>query len=68
MRFALLFACATLSAQNFYSIEKEKALGVQLAAEYRRQTQVFDTSSVNVYLDELGQRLAAQVPATGYTY
>ena len=76
MRFALLLVCATLSAQtpapgrgvNFYSIEKEKALGAQLAAEYRRQQRVFDASSVNAYLNELGQRLAAQAPATGFNY
>src|ERR1035437_6753004 len=84
MRFALLLFCATLSAQkptpvpigvtapgrgvNFYSIEKEQALGAQLAADYRRQTRVFDTTSVNAYLDELGQRLAAQAPATGFTF
>jgi predicted Zn-dependent protease len=76
MRFALLLVCATLSAQspapgrgvNFYSIEKEKALGAQLAVEYRRQQRVFDASSVNAYLNELGQRLASQSPATGFTY
>ena len=76
MRFALLLVCATLSAQtpapgrgvNFYSIEKEKALGAQVAAEYRRQQPVFDASSVNAYLNELGQRLAAQAPATGFNY
>src|ERR1035437_66081 len=53
---------------NFYSIEKEQALGAQLAAEYRRQIRAFDAPSVNVYLDELGQRLAAQAPATGFTF
>jgi predicted Zn-dependent protease len=53
---------------NFYSIEKEKALGAQLAAEYRRQTREIDAPSVNAYLDELGQRLAAQSPATGFAY
>jgi beta-barrel assembly-enhancing protease len=53
---------------NFYSIEKEKALGVQLAAEYRRQVHLFDTASVNAYLNELGQRLAGQSPAAGFTY
>jgi predicted Zn-dependent protease len=77
MRFALLLVCATLSAQNpapapvgvnFYSIEKEKALGAQLAVEYRRQQRMFDASSVNAYLNELGQRLAAQAPATGFNY
>ena len=54
--------------RNFYSIEKEKALGAQLAAEYRRQARVIDAPSVNAYLNELGQRLAAQAPATGFTY
>ena len=78
MRFALLLlVCATLFAQtplppdhaiNFYSIEKEKALGAQLAAEYRRRTRVIDSPSVNAYLEELGQRIAAQAPAMGFPY
>jgi beta-barrel assembly-enhancing protease len=66
MRFALFLLCATLSAQN--GVEKEKALGAQVAAEYRRQTRVIDSPSVNAYLDELGQRIATQAPATGFTY
>jgi predicted Zn-dependent protease len=53
---------------NFYSIEKEQALGAQLATDYRGQTRVFDAPSVNAYLDELGQRLAAQAPAPGFTF
>jgi predicted Zn-dependent protease len=77
MRFAVLLVCATLSAQNpapapvgvnFYSIEKEKALGAQLAVEYRRQQRVLDASTVNAYLNELGQRLVAHSPATGFNY
>jgi beta-barrel assembly-enhancing protease len=73
---AILLFCATLSAQtpnpvrgvNFYSIEKEKALGAQLAAEYRRQGRLLASPLVNGYLAELGQRLAAQAPATGFEY
>jgi predicted Zn-dependent protease len=77
MRFALLLVCATLAAQtpgpvpvgvNFYSIEKEKALGAQLAVEYRRQQHVFEAPSVNAYLNELGQRLALRSPAPAFTY
>src|SRR5260370_30691 len=77
MRFAPLLVCATLSAQtplppfrgvHFYRIEKEKALGAQLAAEYRRRTRVIDSPSVNAYLEELGQRIAAQAPAMGFPY
>ncbi len=63
MRFVLFLACGTLFAQM--AVEKEKALGAQLAAEYRRQTGVLDAPSVNAYLNELGQRLAAQSPSRG---
>jgi predicted Zn-dependent protease len=77
MRFAFLLACVTLSAQtplppghgvNFYSIEKEKALGAQVAGQYRIQTRMIEAPSVNAYLNELGQRLAARAPATEFTY
>ncbi len=67
MRVAFLLACATLSAQTL-PVEKEKALGAQLAAEYRRQTRMLDAPLVNAYLDDLGQSLAAHAPATGFTY
>jgi predicted Zn-dependent protease len=66
MRFVLLLVCATLSAQT--AVEKEQALGTQLAAEYRRQSRTIDSASVNAYLDELGQRIAAHAPATGFNY
>jgi predicted Zn-dependent protease len=69
--FALLLACATLSAQsgaNIYSVEKERSLGAHLAVEYRRHSHVPDAPTVNAFLDELGQRLAVQAPATGFTY
>ncbi len=71
MRLALLLACATLSAQSgadFYSAEKERSLGAHLAAGYCRHSHVPDAPTVNAYLDELGQRLAVQAPATGFTY
>jgi predicted Zn-dependent protease len=68
MRYGLLLVCATLLAQTTPSVEKEKALGAQIAAEYRRQGHMIDAASVNRYLDELGQRLAAHAPATGFPY
>jgi predicted Zn-dependent protease len=66
MRFVLFLVCGTLSAQM--AVEKEKALGAQMAAEYRRQTGVLAAPSVNAYLNEVGQRLAAQSPSTGFPY
>jgi len=55
---------------NFYSIEKEQALGAQLAREYRRDVTVIEDAAVKAYLDDLGQRLAAKAggPAFRYTF
>src|SRR5438445_11378740 len=55
---------------NFYSIEKEQALGAQIAKEYRRGVTVIEDAAVRAYLDDLGQRLAAKAggPAFGYTF
>jgi len=53
---------------NFYSMEKEMALGKQLAAEVRRQAKVLDDPIVTEYVNRLGQNLVrnsdAKVPFT----
>src|SRR5256886_14844330 len=53
---------------NFYSIEKEIALGKQLAEEVRRQSKLLDDPIVNEYVNRLGQNLVrnsdARVPFT----
>ena len=53
---------------NFYSIEKEIALGKQLAEEVRRQSKVLDDPIVSEYINRLGQNLVrnsdAKVPFT----
>jgi len=51
---------------NFYSIEKEQALGAQLAAEYRRTATVIESAPLKDYLNRLGQRLAAKVPGATF--
>jgi beta-barrel assembly-enhancing protease len=55
---------------NFYSIEKEQALGAQIAKEYRSGVTVIEDAALKAYLDDLGQRLAAKAggPAFGYTF
>jgi beta-barrel assembly-enhancing protease len=53
---------------NFYSLEKEQALGAQLAAEYRKGVTIIDDAALNAYLNDLGQRLAAQTPGQTYRY
>lgn len=49
---------------NFYTLEKEAALGKQMAAELRLRTTPIDNPTVQDYVDRLGQKLAANVPKT----
>jgi len=53
---------------NFYSLEKEAALGAQLAADVTRTTQTVDSQAARDYLNRLGQRLASQLPEPAFTY
>ena len=53
---------------NFYSLEKEIALGKQLAQEVERQAKVIDDPVIAVYVNRVGQNLVrnsdAKVPFT----
>ena len=53
---------------NFYSLEKEMALGHQLATEVRRQAKMLDDPIVAEFVNRLGQNLVrnsdAKVPFT----
>ena len=53
---------------NFYSIEKEMALGQQLAIEVEKQAKMVDDAIVSEYVNRLGQNLArnsdAKMPIT----
>ncbi|HLI83989.1 MAG TPA: M48 family metalloprotease [Bryobacteraceae bacterium] len=53
---------------NFYSLEKEMALGKQLAEEVQRQSKIVDDPLVSEYVNRLGQNLVrnsdAKVPFT----
>jgi predicted Zn-dependent protease len=56
------------SGVNFYSLEKEAALGKQMAAEVRGQATVLESAMAQDYLNRLGQRIAAQLPGERWTY
>src|ERR1700690_2076647 len=53
---------------NFYSLEKEIALGKQLAAQVERQAKIINDPGVAEYVNRVGQNLArnsdAKVPFT----
>lgn len=53
---------------NFYSREKEAALGAQLAAELRQKTTPIDRAAVRDYVERIGAKLTAQLLDTGITY
>jgi beta-barrel assembly-enhancing protease len=56
---SLAFALAAQAAGvNLYSIEKEIALGRQLAAEVERQAALLDDPIVSEYVNRIGQNLA----------
>jgi predicted Zn-dependent protease len=71
----VLLAVLPLTAQqpagsgvNFYSLEKEAALGQQMAAEVRQRMTVLESAPAQDYLNRLGQRIAAQLPGAKWTY
>jgi len=66
----LTLATLAVSAQgiNFYSREKEAALGAALAKEMDRQTKPSENIAVGLYVASVGRRLAAQLPDTGLTW
>jgi predicted Zn-dependent protease len=64
---AIILLSLALKAQNpqpanFYSTEKENALGAQLAAEVRRQTTPLNLPAVDNYATNIGLRLASRMP------
>jgi len=53
---------------NFYSIEREMALGRQLAEEFRRWTTPIWSPAALAYVNAIGQRLAAEIGGPPFTY
>ncbi len=77
MRYFLmcLFAAVAVAQQrepgkgvNFYSIEKEVALGRQLAAEFLRTVKPLENASVLAYVEGIGRRLAAEIGGPLFPY
>jgi beta-barrel assembly-enhancing protease len=53
---------------NFYSIEKEVALGRQLSADFQRNANLLASPATQTFVDDLGQRLAAHARNSAFTY
>src|SRR5215467_1950236 len=53
---------------NFYSIEKEIALGYHLALDFRRSTRALESAAALAYVNGIGQRLVVQIGGPPFTY
>jgi predicted Zn-dependent protease len=53
---------------NFYSTEKEAALGAQLANEVRQKTTPVNSAVIRDYVEKIGRQLATPLPAPRFTY
>lgn len=67
---ALLFAALAASAQSPYSLEGQAELGARLAADVLKKSTPTAHDDVRGYVQRLGNRIAAQMPAspTKYTF
>ena len=73
---AVLLTCWAVCAQertvgegvNLYSIQKEAALGAQMAEEVRQSTTPVHSAAVREYVERIGLRLAAQFPDAAFQY
>jgi predicted Zn-dependent protease len=74
--YAICLGALAMSAQetqagrgvNFYSTEKEAALGAQLAKDIRQHTTPLDNAAILAYVESTGNRLAAQLPNRPFPY
>jgi beta-barrel assembly-enhancing protease len=54
---------------NFYSLDREAALGAQLATEFRRQHSALNSDAVRAYIEQMGARLGQALPQQSpFTY
>jgi beta-barrel assembly-enhancing protease len=64
---AFAFFCLTLAAQD-HPLDKDAALGKQLAEEVRRSTTLAEPQPIQHYVTQLGAKLAAQLPNSPFVY
>jgi predicted Zn-dependent protease len=68
MRVAVFaFFCLTIAAQDRL-LDKEVALGMQLAKEVRRSTTPIESQAIQNYVSQLGAKLTAQLPSGAFPY
>ena len=75
LAYVLVSSALTLSAQsipglgpNFYSREKEAALGAQLAQQVRQTATPVNNNAALSYVEQMGAKLAARFPEPRFTY
>ncbi|HYI96144.1 MAG TPA: M48 family metalloprotease [Bryobacteraceae bacterium] len=66
--FVLAIPILAQQSANFYSVEKERALGQHLSSEIRRQAKPLSVPLVDEYTKRLGGELVAQLEETSFGY
>jgi predicted Zn-dependent protease len=64
---AFAFFCLALAAQD-RPLDKEAALGRQMAEDVRRSTTLVEPQAIQDYVTQLGAKLAAQLPNSPFGY
>ena len=65
---SLLASAQERRAVNFYSKDKEAAIGVSLAADVRKTITIVENAALSQYVERIGRKLAAVLPDSGITY
>jgi predicted Zn-dependent protease len=65
---ALAFFCVALAAAQNRQLDKEAALGRQMAEEVRRSTTPVESQSVQDYVQRVGARLSPQLPDVSFPF
>ncbi|MBC8164782.1 MAG: hypothetical protein H7Y20_02785 [Bryobacteraceae bacterium] len=71
MKFVLFLWVVPMLAQpgvNFYTVQRELALGRHLASEIRRQSKPFVNAAVDAYVKRIGAALVRQLKEAAFEY
>jgi len=64
----LLVGTAAAQGINFYSLDREIALGEHLAADFRRDTRPIESAAALAYVETIGRRLAVEIGGPPFEY
>jgi beta-barrel assembly-enhancing protease len=64
----ILAGTAAAQGVNFYSFDREIALGEQLASNFRRDTRAVESPAAVAYVESVGRRVAVEIGGPAFEY